>query len=150
MASPLDRSSAHRAPFRAFDGEGARRFGGRWTSPGRPAIYSAQSAGGAVLEVLVHLDLPASLLPRDFRLLEIALPNEAPVEVLDRLPASEGARRRLGDDFLRRGEALALLIPSVVVPSERNAILNPLYRDMAAVRVVADRPFRFDARLLRS
>jgi RES domain-containing protein len=23
----------------AFDGEGARRFGGRWNAPGRPVVY---------------------------------------------------------------------------------------------------------------
>ena len=138
-----------RAPFRALDGEGARRFGGRWTSPGRPAIYAAASAGLAVLEVLVHLDLPPDLIPRDYRLLRIELPADAPAEILARAPADDRDRRRLGDRFLERGEALALRVPSVIVPDEHNAILNPLHRAMAGVRLVADHPFRFDPRLLR-
>jgi len=33
----------------AFDGEGARRSGGRWNSPGRPAIYTAESSALAIL-----------------------------------------------------------------------------------------------------
>lgn len=138
-----------RAPFRALDGEGARRFGGRWTSPRRPAIYAAASAGLAVLEILIHLDLPPDLVPLDYRLLEIDLPQDAPVETLSRTPADDSARRRLGDGFLDGGEALALRVPSVIVPSEHNAILNPRHRAMAGVRVIADHPFRFDPRLFR-
>lgn len=139
-----------RAPYRALDGEGARRFGGRWTSPGHAAIYAAASAGLAVLEVLVHLDLPPDLIPRDYHLLEIAVPEDAPIDTVPRMPADERARRRLGDDFLQRGEALALHIPSAVVPSEHNAILNPAHPSMTGVCVIADHPFRFDPRLLRA
>ena len=69
--------------------------------------------------------------------------------VLDFPTSSGSARRRLGDAFLAEGRVLALLIPSVIVPAERNAILNPLHPAMADVRVVADAPFRFDPRLLR-
>ena len=39
----------------AFDGEGARLYGGRWNSPGRPAVYTSGSLALAALEVLVHL-----------------------------------------------------------------------------------------------
>ena len=39
----------------AFDGEGARLYGGRWNSPGRPAVYTAGSLALAALEVLVHM-----------------------------------------------------------------------------------------------
>jgi RES domain-containing protein len=39
----------------AFDGEGARLYGGRWNSPGRPVVYTAGSLALAALEVLVHL-----------------------------------------------------------------------------------------------
>ncbi len=138
-----------RAPFRALDGEGARRFGGRWTSPGRPAIYALASAGLAVLEVLVHLDLPPDLIPRDYRLLRIELPADAPTESLATAPADERARRRLSDSFLSRGEALALRVPSAIVLNEHNAILNPRHRAMADVHLVADHPFQFDPRLLR-
>ncbi len=39
----------------AFDGEGARLFGGRWNSPGVPAVYASESRALALLEVLVGL-----------------------------------------------------------------------------------------------
>ena len=138
-----------RAPFRALDGEGARRFGGRWTSPGLPAIYAAATAALAVLEVLVHLDLPPDLIPRDYRLLRLEVPNDAPAENILRAPPDERGRRSLGDTFLRGGGALTLRVPSVIVPTEHNAILDPRHPAMADVRIAADHPFRFDPRLLR-
>src|ERR1051326_2950217 len=39
----------------AFDGEGARVHGGRWSSPGIPLVYLAESRALALLEVLVHV-----------------------------------------------------------------------------------------------
>src|ERR1039457_6217055 len=45
----------------AFTGEGARRYGGRWNSPGTAIIYTAESQSLAVLEILVHLDSPELL-----------------------------------------------------------------------------------------
>jgi RES domain-containing protein len=41
-----------RAAYSALDGEGARRSGGRWNSPGTPVVYTAGSRALAVLEVL--------------------------------------------------------------------------------------------------
>ena len=39
----------------AFDGEGARLYGGRWNSPGRAVVYLAGSLALAALEILVHV-----------------------------------------------------------------------------------------------
>jgi hypothetical protein len=41
--------------YASLDGEGARRVGGRWNSPGRSVVYMAQSVALAVLENLVHM-----------------------------------------------------------------------------------------------
>ncbi len=137
-----------RAAFTGLDGQGARLYGGRWTSPGTPAIYAAASPSLSVLEVLVHLDLPPELMPSDYRLLTIEIPDEAPFEELASPPADDPACRAAGDGFLQRAQAIVLLVPSVVVPQERNAILNPRHPAMAGVRILADDPFRFDPRLL--
>ena len=42
----------------AFDGEGARRYGGRWNSKGTSIVYAASSLALAALEMLVHLINP--------------------------------------------------------------------------------------------
>jgi len=39
----------------AFDGESSRLYGSRWTSPGNPVAFVAETLSLAVLEVLVHL-----------------------------------------------------------------------------------------------
>ncbi len=38
-----------------LDGEGAKRAGGRWNSPGRSVVYMAESISLAVLENLVYM-----------------------------------------------------------------------------------------------
>ena len=39
----------------AMDGNGARLYGGRWNSIGRPVVYVAGSESLAILKILVHL-----------------------------------------------------------------------------------------------
>ena len=56
----------------AFNGEGARLFGGRWNSRGTPLIYTAESKSLAALEILVHLESPD--------LLQKLADTQAPVE----------------------------------------------------------------------
>ena len=38
----------------AFNGEGARLYGGRWNAVGAPMVYAAQSRALAAMETLVH------------------------------------------------------------------------------------------------
>ena len=136
-----------KAAFTALEGEGARLYGGRWNAPGRPMIYAAATPSLAVLEVLVHLDLPPELLPNDYRLLAIDVPDDAPVERLDQTPANAAECLALGEAFLDRAAALVLLAPSVVVPQEHNALINVRHPQMARVRLIGDEPFRLDPRL---
>ncbi|WP_022684309.1 RES family NAD+ phosphorylase [Sphingobium bisphenolivorans] len=131
----------------ALDGEGARLWGGRWNSAGRPLLYTAATPSLAVLEVLVHLDLPAELLPDDLRLLTIELPDEM-VHRLDPSPTDEVSCLAAGDAFLDAGDKLALLVRSVVVPQEWNALINVRHTDMARVAVRHDEPFQIDSRLI--
>ena len=136
-----------RAPFAALDGEGARLYGGRWNSSGRPLVYTAASPSLAVLEILVHLDLPPELVPSDYRLLTIEVPDELPLARLEAVPAEPAACRAAGDAFLQDGQFAALSVPSVVVPQERNLLLNPAHPLAAGVRTIRNDPFAIDARL---
>src|SRR5690606_12132165 len=45
----------------AFDGEGARLYGGRWSSPGKPVVYLGGTPAIAALEVLAHNARPGLL-----------------------------------------------------------------------------------------
>lgn len=107
-------------------------------------IYAAASPSLALLEVLVHLDLPPDLIPTDYMLLGIEVPDDAPFEEVDEPPSAPQA---VGDDFLIRGSALMLKVPSAVVPQESNALINPRHPAAVGLRLVAQAPFRFDPRL---
>lgn len=111
-------------------------------------VYAAASPSLAVLEVLVHLDLPAELLPDDLRLLTIEVPDDAAVARLDSVPPDDAGGVEAGDAFLKTGDALVMLVRSVVVPQEWNALINVRHADMARVIVRKDEPFRLDPRLL--
>ncbi|CAN7562145.1 RES family NAD+ phosphorylase [Phenylobacterium sp. LjRoot219] len=136
-----------RAPFAALDGEGARLYGGRWNTAGRALVYAAASPSLAVLEILVHLDLPPELVPDDYRLLTIEVPDELPLARLQTIPAEPTACRDAGDAFLRDGQRVALSVPSVVVPQERNLLINPVHPLAGRIRTTGNEPFAIDARL---
>lgn len=136
-----------------LDGEGAKRYGGRWNSPGMAAIYSAGSLSLAALEYFVHVPpsmRTAAKIP-PLRAIGIDLPAGAPVTTLTAadVPVSGDVRdfRAIGDAFLADGTALALQVPSLVIPLESNFILNPYHPLMPQAQVAADLDFVYDPRL---
>lgn len=140
-----------RARYARLDGEGARRVGGRWNSPGRRVVYMAETVALAVLENLVHMsreDFPAgyvcvaATLPDD-----IAILTEHELRVASKL--RDLSAQDLGDWWFDSNESAVLKVASVVVPSEHNYLLNPLHPDFG--RIVPDPPalFHFDSRLFR-
>lgn len=143
-----------RRAYQALDGEGARLYGGRWNTPGTALVYTSSSLALAALEYLVHVD--PDLVPADLTALTIDVPDDAPIDTLSAklLPADwaripeHPACQLLGDEWTRRGVALALRVPSAPVPEEMNVLLNPRHSGAARVRVVAAREFAFDPRLL--
>jgi len=136
----------------AFEGEGARRFGGRWNSKGNPMVYTAGSQALAVLEMLMHLE--ASDLLRHYRLIPVTF-DKALVKVLERtaLPANWNRRptpasvRAIGDEWIASNASAVLQVPSVVVPNESNYLLNITHRDFATLMIGKPQAFRFDRRL---
>ncbi len=146
---------SHRAG-NAFDGEGARLHGGRWNHPGVPAVYTAATLSLTALEILVHLEIEDA--PDGWLAIAAELPEGLDVEKLEAgdLPAdwrsypAPESLRDLGASWLQAGRAPVLEVPSVVVPRERNYILNPRHPDLETIRIGTPEPFSFDPRLLPS
>lgn len=121
----------------AFDGYGARTYGGRWNSPGKNCVYLGSSRALCVLETLVHLEIED--LMQGYTLLSIQVPK-ALVVSLDReaLPKdwqSEPAPRstqRIGDEWLEGDGGLLLQVPSTIT-GEWNALFNPAHSRAKAV-----------------
>lgn len=135
-----------RAPYTALDGEGAKLFGGRWNSPGKPALYTAQHLSLASLEYLVHVDFDN--LPLDLVWLKIEVPDAALLEEFaNPVAPNERDAATYGDSWLRSGRSLGLVVPSAVLSVEKNVIINPLHSTAGIVQIVESAPFEFDARL---
>lgn len=132
-----------REPFADLSGEGARRYGGRWNSPGRAMVYAASSAALAVLEVRVHLDLPPELLPPDYVLVTIDL-EDAAIEEIAEIPDTPHA---FGNIWLREKRTPVLQVPSLIVPECTNFLLNPAHPAANQIQSLHSRRFTFDRRL---
>jgi RES domain-containing protein len=137
----------------AFDGEGARLYGGRWNSPGTRMVYTSGSLSLAVLEVLVHLHEASlissySLIPARF--------DDVLMERLDRSRLPDGWRsypappqlQHTGDEWVRSQSSAILEVPSAVVERESNYLLSPSHPDFSSVVIGEPEPFTFEERLL--
>jgi RES domain-containing protein len=135
----------------ALTGHGARLYGGRWNLKGTPLVYCSSTLSLAVLETLVH----ASVLPISYVAIRIDIPASVHVDTWtgSSLPrnwrAMPGpvALQRKGTAWARLRGAVAVIVPSAIVPIETNVLLNPLHPDLRKLVVHRPRPFGFDARL---
>ncbi|HEX7888950.1 MAG TPA: RES family NAD+ phosphorylase [Ramlibacter sp.] len=136
-------------------GAGAKATGGRWNRKGHAVLYTSSSAALACLETVVHSKLGS--LPMNRYLVRIDLPAAAwsartehtapslPVG-WDALPEGK-VSLDLGDAWLSAGDSPVLVVPSVIVPEERNVLINPghpLCRGMTARKL---RKWSYDPRL---
>ncbi len=137
----------HERAAEALSGEGARRYGGRWNPPSAAVVYAAESRALAVLETIVHLALEARAMR--FVLITLELPARAKLQrhAAARPPRDFAASQDVGGAWLDGGEGLALVVPSVLVPQEKNYVLNVAHAQFAHVRVANTEAFSFDERL---
>jgi RES domain-containing protein len=136
----------------ALDGEGARRYGGRWNLPGVAAVYLAESRALAALEILVHA--PREALRLNWRVIELEIPDSQIEQVSPsalpenwRAQPSSRAAQVFGANWLRTGTNLALQVPSVVIPEEKSLLLNPFHPLMSELVPGTPLLFSFDSRL---
>lgn len=135
----------------AFSGEGARLYGGWWNEKGTRVVYCASSVSLAMLEMLVH----STTLPKGIVKIAVDLPLDVEVETWTAgdLPAdwaqypAPASLQACGTEWATSARTLALLVPSAVVASETNLILNPGHDDWKRCVVHPPEPLLFDARL---
>ena len=136
-----------------FDGEGAYRYGGRWSSPGVRLSYASEHQSLAMLEYFVHLDKDDP--PDDLVLATAELPDDMSAERIElsalprnwRNPAAPPELARFGDEFARRQQHCLLLVPSVLAPGENNCLLNPDHGDFRKLVVRPLQPLNYDPRM---
>ncbi len=143
-----------RRPYADLSGVGGLKSAGRWHLAGRPVIYSSTSIALAALEYAVH----TAKRPVDSVLITIELPADSVLTIETCLagplpanwPFAEAQTRHLGTKWLDSGESIALELPSIVIPMERNLMLNPAHPRFREVKAVDMSPFFFDPRIFRT
>lgn len=138
----------------AFDGRGAKLYGGRWNSVGTSVIYTSSSAALAALELLVRIRKREKL--RDYVMFACSF-EAALIETTARGALPPGWRghpgpaelRQLGDSWAGEARSPVLEVPSVIIETESNFLLNPAHPAFTKIEVAEPVPFALDVRLLR-
>lgn len=155
----LWRIAAETRQYQADDlsGGGAARSPGRWNEPGQAVVYTAPTIAVAVLETAAHID--DSGLPLNRYLVRIDVPprvwrarRELEMALLpptwNAIPAGASSAR-IGSAWIKSAASAILLVPSVIVPEEQAALINPLHPDAGKLAVSVVRPFEYN-RLFRA
>ena len=135
----------------AFTGKGARLWGGRWNPPGIGVVYTSGTLSLASLEFLAHFetgsdlpDLVSYRLVFDEKL--VTRISKPPVDW--RHTPSPSSTQLLGKTWCDNARSAVLRVPSAIIPSEDNFILNPAHPDFKAITIESPVPFSIDPRLI--
>lgn len=144
---------------KVFSGQGAKGWGGRWNSRGVAVVYTAAHRSLSILEVLIHVKGGAGMgraafstpfysyaVSFDEALLEDLRIASLPAEWNSEPPTA--ASQSLGDAWVLAAKSPVLAVPSVIVPEERNYVLNPSHPRFPEVQIGAPVVCSVDPRLL--
>lgn len=140
-------------PGLAFSGKGAKDQGGRWNFEGEPVVYCSKNLSLAVLEKRIQAGPEAKNL--EFVLFEVQIPDGSMVTSVDFSDCPDNWRsspppnetKEIGSEWLENEQSPVLSVPSVVVPRERNLMLNPNHDSFDEIGRSRHEPFTFDSRL---
>lgn len=161
MSKTLWRIAADTPDYGADDntGAGAEKSGGRWNRKGTPAVYCSETTAMAVLETIVHFK--AGSLPLNRYLVQIKVPEsawrlatvwtpstlkDAGKVAWDALPAGRDSIDYGNDWLIGKTSPLLLVVPSVIVPHERNIVINPKHPAANTIVYTKLQKWIYDAR----
>lgn len=136
----------------AFSGEGARLYGGRWNRVGTSVIYTAENRSLAMLELMVQ-DAP---MKAHYVVIPAHIPDSVSIETLNksrlsmdwRAHASRGTFQSIGDEWIRSSRTCVLAVPSAVMPTELNFLINSSHPDFYQITIGKPEILETDMRLL--
>ena len=137
----------------AFTGDGAKRYGGRWNRKGVPLVYTSGTQSLAMLEMLVQDDplraryvmIPATI-PKGVMIKRVS------VETLPadwRALAAREQLQAIGTAWAKQLSGAVLAVPSAVIHTEVNYLLNPLHPAFAKIEIGEPQTFITDLRLIK-
>jgi len=136
----------------AFDGEGARLNGSRWSSPGTRIAFASESLSLAILEILVHLQNVSPL--ATYAVFTVEFPEDLVRDLdLSSLPRNWRSfpappqTQQIGDVWVKSNSGVLLRVPSVIVEHEHNFLINPVHHDFPKLIISGPLPLDVDARV---
>jgi RES domain-containing protein len=132
-------------------GLGAAMFGGRWNKKGSPVLYTGENKEIALLETIVHT--PSLLIPElDILTLEIPDDSITAIEIYQlpknwKVYPAPTILSEIGEKWINEGKTIALRVPSCIIHSSHNYILNCKHQAYSRVRLIERKNFEFDSRL---
>lgn len=139
--------------FPDLTGRGGLLTSGRWHHAGQPVVYLAESPAGAMLEVLVHLEVDPEDLPDNLRLMRVDVPQEICrdaiiLELTDDWFDHQDVTRRIGTDWLTERRTAFMKVPSAIMPHTQNWLLNPAHLLAAEITLTVE-TLQLDRRLFK-
>ena len=144
------------ATHATFDGEGARRHGSRWTPRGLPAVFTSATLSLAALERFVNTD--PDLEPAGLVTVAVDIETNIAIDTVTAVDLPADWRTypappdlaMIGERWLLESKSAVLSVPSVVIPNERNFVLNPTHADFVRLTINPSQPFSFDLRVWKT
>jgi RES domain-containing protein len=134
-------------------GTGAAMYGGRWNKKGTPVLYAGESKEIALLETIVHI--PSMIVPK-LDIVTLDIPDDSiTIITVDMLPLNWKSYpaptilSEIGEQWVNEAKSIALKVPSCIIHSASNIILNCRHSDYSKVKLIEKRNFEFDSRLIR-
>lgn len=135
-------------------GMGASKTGGRWNRTGLCLVYTSSTISLSCLETIVHFN--ALDLPMNRYLVKVEIPKalihsatnfDSTAHVgWDCEPCGK-VSLDFGDNWIRALSSAVLIVPSAIIPEEKNYLINPNHPDAASVKFTKIRRFSYDARI---
>lgn len=134
-----------------LSGYGSYLYGGRWSTKGTYALYTASTKSLAYLEFIVH-QFDQQTWPANISIATIEVSPKSPIAVLSDLPYGWNSLtyhrscQLISEKYFAQG-ALGIEVPSVIVPGESNIIFNPMHHEFQQlISIVNLEPLQIDAR----
>lgn len=133
-------------------GGGAATNPGRWNEAGQAVLYTAPAISLAVLETAAHIDDAGLPLNRFLVRLDVPpavwrkraeLDPSTLAPTWSAIPAG-ATSAAVGSDWLKSLRSAILMVPSVIVPEERAALINPAHPDAVKIEAKVVRPFEYN------
>ena len=136
-------------------GEGARLYGGRWNKKGSAMLYFSEHLSLCVLEMLTRIDF--EFLSEDYAFIEVEIADKLIVPSAKVTSISKNWRadpptvitQDFGSKWLSSEANFALSVPSAVLPSEHNILVNPNHKLISKLKITNSGKLDLDPRVVK-